>query len=67
MNICERKRLIKYDPVTYVPSHVNGNASHQDCEQGVYIGPGADNTSVRVLYCTSRTVQMTDIDDLVTG
>jgi len=25
------------DKVTYVPSHAEGNAGHEDCEQGVII------------------------------
>ena len=52
-------------PVTYVPSHADGNAGHPDCEQGVIIrwGEGV----VHVLYCTSRTVQATAPYDLVWG
>lgn len=50
--------------VTYVPSHVEGNAGHEDCEQGVIISIGAD---VSVLYSRSRTVQLTNPEDLVWG
>ena len=53
------------DPVTYVPNHVNGNAGHSDCEQGVIIS--FDDNSVKVLYCKSRTVQSTNPKDLVWG
>lgn len=42
-------------PVTYIPSHANGNASHPDCEQGV------------IVYCKGRTVQATNPSDLVWG
>lgn len=52
-------------PVTYVPSHVNGNAGHKDCEQGVIIR--FTERGVFVLYCKSRTVQMTNPEDLVWG
>lgn len=53
------------DKVTYVPSHANGNAGHPDCEQGVIIG--FNKLGVRVLYSKSRTVQMTNANDLVWG
>jgi len=53
------------DPVTYVPSHANGNAGHEDCEQGVIVEIRV--TSVMVLYCKGRTVQSTNPDDLVWG
>ena len=53
------------DPVTYVPSHVNGNAGHKDCVQGVIIKIEED--TVAVLYCKTRTVQRTNPTDLVWG
>jgi len=53
------------DPVTYVPGHANGNAGHPDAEQGVIIG--VNEHAVRVLYCTGRTVQATNPNDLVWG
>jgi len=53
------------NPVTYVPNHVNGNAGHNDCEQGVIINE--NSTAVRVLYCNSRTTQLTPPDNLVWG
>lgn len=53
------------NPVTYVPYHAEGNAGHKDCEQGVIIGLTAKH--IMVLYCTSRTVQITDPDSLVWG
>ena len=53
------------DLVTYVPAHVNGNAGHLDCEQGVIIG--TRENGVRVLYCSSRKVQMTPPEYLVWG
>lgn len=54
------------DPVIYVPAHAKGNASHEDCEQGVIITP-FDNKAIRVLYCRSRKVQMTNPKNLVWG
>jgi len=53
------------DPVTYVPGHANGNASHADAEQGVIIR--VTDSTVFVLYCRGRTVQSTNPDDLVWG
>lgn len=53
------------DPVTYIPNHANGNASHPDCEQGVIVGVTED--TVRVLYCNGRKVQRTNPDNLVWG
>lgn len=54
------------DPVIYVPSHANGNAGHPDCEKGVLIRAiGRDG--VRVLYCSTRTVQLTPPECLVWG
>lgn len=53
------------DPVTYIPSHANGNASHRDCEKGVIIDIGIE--MVKVLYCKSRTTQATRSEDLVFG
>lgn len=54
------------DPVTYIPSHADGDASHPDCEQGVIIEPVGIH-SLRVLYCKGRTVQLTQPNDLVWG
>ena len=67
MNINEIRKLTKYDPVTYVPAHANGNAMHKDCEQGVFIGLAADGNSLRVLYCNGRKIQQTNPADLVIG
>lgn len=53
------------DRVTYVPAHANNNAGHQDCQQGVIIS--FDEYGVKVLYCTSRSVQLTNYNDLVWG
>lgn len=53
------------DKVTYVPTHVKGNAGHPDCEQGVIIEI-RENT-IMVLYCKSRSVQSTSPEDLVWG
>lgn len=53
------------DRVTYVPSHVEGNAGHKDCEQGVIVGMSKSN--VKVLYCKGRTVQSTKPECLVWG
>lgn len=59
------------DPVTYVPSHANGNAGHPDCEPGVIIRVHTTHMgqvqSVSVLYCKTRTVQATNPSDLVWG
>jgi len=51
--------------VTYVPSHVNGNAGHKDCEQGVIVDIG--ERIIKVLYCKNRSVRATNPDDLVWG
>jgi len=53
------------DPVTYVPSHAEGNAGHPDCEQGVIIS--VEGKHIRVLYCHGRTVQSTKPENLVWG
>lgn len=53
------------DKVTYIPPHVDGNAGHKDCKQGVIISFTEDN--VKVLYCEGRTVQSTKPEDLVWG
>jgi len=53
------------DNVTYVPRHVNGNAGHADCEQGVILS--INQETVSVLYSKSRTVQQTGPSDLVWG
>lgn len=65
MTFDEVKKLSQFDPVTYIPPHANGNAGHKDVELGVFVGitPGG----VRVLYCKSRTVQLTRPEDLVIG
>jgi len=59
------------NPVTYVPGHVQGNAGHEDCEQGVIVhintNTNDQHESIKVLYCKSRTVQLTDPEDLVWG
>ena len=52
-------------PVTYIPGHVQGDAGHEDCEQGVLIR--TTESAVMVLYCKSRTVQATEPADLVWG
>ena len=60
-----------YDKVTYVPTHANGNAGHEDCEQGVIVGimEGSAKLSptIRVLYCKGRSVQHTSPSDLIWG
>ena len=53
------------DRVTYVPPYVYGDAGHSSCERGVIIS--FDVQGVKVLYCKSRTVQLTDAKDLVWG
>lgn len=53
------------DNVTYVPGHAHGNATHEDCEQGVIISIGQE--SVGMLYCNGRTVKATNPEDLVWG
>lgn len=55
----------KYSTVTYVPGQAEGDAGHPDCEQGVLLGE-KDNFA-RVLYCKSRTIQLTNPADLVWG
>lgn len=49
--------------VTYVP--VEGNAGHEDCEQGVIVG--FTDHHVKVLYSKTRCIQLTDPDCLVFG
>lgn len=64
----ENREIDEYnylDPVTYVPTHVNGNAGHKDCEQGVIISVNEDTVSV--LYSRGRQVQRTNPEDLVWG
>ena len=53
------------DKVTYIPSYAEGNAGHEDCEQGVIISLTV--SSIQVLYCKGRTVQSTRPEDLVWG
>jgi hypothetical protein len=57
------------DNVTYVPPHVNGNAGHKDCRQGVIVdmSESLNIAIVNVLYCKDRTVQATNPKDLVWG
>ncbi len=55
----------KFDKVTYVPPHANGNAGHSDCEQGVIIS--FSDHGVKVLYSKSRSIQITRPDCLVFG
>lgn len=52
-------------PVTYVPGHAHGDCGHPDAEQGVIIS--SRDAGIGVLYCKSRTVQMTDPGDLRWG
>lgn len=54
-------------PVTYLPSHVGDNAGHEDCEQGVIISINPRSHTVTVLYCKSRTAQVTEPKYLVWG
>lgn len=65
MTMDEAMKLSQFDPVTYIPAHANGDMNHSDVELGVFVGisPGG----VRVLYCKSRTVQLTRPEDLVLG
>ena len=53
------------DKVTYVPTHVNGNVGHKDCEQGVIVDIGEE--FIKVLYCRGRGVVATNPKDLVWG
>ena len=53
------------DPVTYIPSHANGNAGHKDAEAGVIIR--RNEKFVFVLFCKSRTVQAVNPEDLIWG
>lgn len=52
-------------PVTYVPKHAQGSTRHPDCERGVIIKH--NQTGVAVLYSYSRTVQITQPEDLIWG
>lgn len=53
------------DPVTYVPSHAEGNANHKDCQRGVIIS--VKPSGIFVLYCSTRVTQLTNPDNLVWG
>lgn len=53
------------DKVTYIPTHVDGNIRHKDCDQGVIIR--TSESFVYVLYCKGRTIQATKPEDLVWG
>lgn len=55
----------QFSPVTYIPEHAHGNAGHPDCEYGVIIS--FTSTTVKVLYCNSRTIQSTQAKHLVWG
>lgn len=59
-------RIHYLSSVTYVPSHVNKNAGHPDCEQGVIVSL-AERDTVNVLYCKGRTIQQTSTSELVWG
>ena len=63
----EANDFIKYDKVTYVPPHANGNAGHPDSEQGVLISLSDDRKTARVLICNGRTIQRCSLDSLVEG
>lgn len=52
-----------FSPVTYVPSHANGDASKG--ETGVLIS--WDESGVKVLYTKSRTIQRTAAKSLIWG
>lgn len=60
-----RKEFHYLDRVTYIPNHANGNAGHEDCEQGVIIS--WDMVTVKVLYSHNRVVQSTMPENLVWG
>lgn len=53
------------DPVTYVPNHAKGNANHPDAQLGVILA--VTEHGIRVLYCKSRTSQLTNPENLVFG
>ncbi len=57
--------VMHLDPITYVPNHADGNASHPDCERGVLMG--ITEHGVRMLNCKTRTIQLTYPEDLVWG
>lgn len=54
-----------FDPVTYIPEYAKGDTSHKDCERGVIIS--FNPLGVKVLYCRSRTIQLTNPKHLVFG
>ncbi len=53
------------DPVTYVPLHAYGNASHKDAQKGVIIR--RNEKYIFVLFCNSRTIQVVDPENLLWG
>jgi len=57
----------KYSPVTYVPEHAHGNASHPDCDRGVLIDKVQNEKYVKVLFCKNRRIQAVDPKFLVEG
>lgn len=65
MTFNEAKELSQFDPVTYIPAHAKGDINHPDVELGVFVGISPNG--VRVMYCKSRTVQLTRPEDLVIG
>lgn len=42
------------DPVTYIPYHAEGNASHSDCEHGFITSVNDEYIFVRFSGCTSQ-------------
>jgi len=54
----------EWDPVTYVPNHAHGNASHEDCEHGFVSSKNDTVVFVRFSGCTS---QACDPENLVSG
>jgi len=57
----------KYSPVTYVPKHAKGNASHPDCDRGVLIDKVPGEDYVKVLFCSTRRIQAVKPEFLVWG
>ena len=63
--------LYEGKPVTYVPNHAHGNASHPDCERGVVTSWGlnshAGGITVFVRYGAQPNSKGTALENLVEG
>lgn len=54
-----------FDPITYIPSHAEGDITHEDVVGGVLMGVAGNY--IRFLNCQTRTMQRVNPEDLVWG